>query len=213
MWKKKSKKMAFSLIFILLGVCLFIYSINHQIEPNIDAVSRLKAEGIVNTYISETIGDIFSTINEGELCQITYGEDDRIQMVQANTVLINEKIAELTMTLQKKYDTLQPEKFLIPIGTIFGSALLSQTEGGIEVNILPMSVSKCDYVTSFESQGINQTKYKIFVEIVSRVRVLQPFSQNSFNISTKMLIAEVVILGDVPENYVHVPEEDILDVT
>ena len=46
-----------------------------------------------------------------------------------------------------------------------------------------------------------------------RVKVLAPFSSRSFNTSTDVLIAETVILGEVPGSYVQVPKEDILDVT
>ena len=49
--------------------------------------------------------------------------------------------------------------------------------------------------------------------IDTEVRVLQPFSHENFKITTRMLLTEMVIVGDVPENYVSVPKEDILDVT
>lgn len=212
--REKIKKIAFSLILFMLGNCLLIIALNRHIAPNIDAVSRLKAQGIVNTLISETIQETFSAPDgEDALFVIEYGDDGKVQTVQANTVLINQEIAELTIRLQEKYDGLEPEKVRIPIGSILGNFLLSQAEGGVDIRILPLSVSKCDYVTGFESQGINQTKYKIFVEIESNVRILQPFSQESFAVTTRMPVSEVVILGDVPENYVHVPKEDILDVT
>jgi len=212
--KGMTKKIAVSLILLFFGGSLLIVAVNRQIAPNIDAISRLKAEGVVNALINETIQETFSALErEEELFSIEYGENGRVQMVQANTVLINQAVSDLTVCLQKKYDGLTPQRVQIPLGSILGSLLLSQTERGVEISILPMSVSKCDYVTGFESQGINQTKYKIFVEIQSDVRILQPFSQENFCITSKMLVSEVVILGDVPENYVHVPKEDILDVT
>lgn len=214
MGKKGRGKIAISLILILLGGSLLILGINRQIEPNIDAVSRLKAKGIVNEIISETIEEVFSDIDDAEELFIAKaGENGKIQMVQANTVLINQKISQLTVALQQRYDSLEPEPVRIPLGSVFGSALLSQTKGGIDIKVLPLSVSKCDFETGFESQGINQTKYKVFVKIESNVRVLQPFSQESFDITTQMMISEIVIVGDVPESYVEVPKEDILDVT
>ena len=212
--KRKNKKIAISLFFIVLGICLSAAAINRQIAPNIDAVSRLKAQGIVNMMISETIQETFSVLEKKkDLYDIQYGDDGKVQTVQANTVLINQAMSDLTICLQEKYDALEPQCVHIPLGSVLGSLLLSQTTRGVEISILPLSVSKCDYVTGFESQGINQTKYKIFVEIESDVRILQPFSQENFSINSKMLVSEIVILGDVPENYVHVPKEDILDVT
>ena len=74
-----------------------------------------------------------------------------------------------------------------------------------------MSVSKCDYESDFEEQGINQTKYKIYLKVKSTVRVLQPFSSKNISVENRILLGEMVILGDVPNSYVNVPKEDILD--
>ena len=70
-----------------------------------------------------------------------------------------------------------------------------------------------DFETEFEAQGINQTKYKVYIVLESSVRILQPFSDKNIKIRSKVLISEAVIVGDVPESYVNVPKEDILDVT
>ena len=141
------------------------------------------------------------------------GSDGRIQSVQANTPVINELVAGLADTLQKKYDEMEPSEVRLNYGTLMGSKLLSQTDLGMNIKILPMAVTRCDFETAFETQGINQTKYKVYVTMESSVRVLEPFSAESFKIENKMLICEVVIVGDVPDSYVNVPQEDILDVT
>jgi len=207
-------KKIISLIVLGTGVLLLCIGVSRYIEPNIDEISRLKAKGIVTEIISETINEEFSNMEDAEtLFLVKKGQDGGIEMIQANTILINQKISQLATSLHKRYSDLMPEKIYIPLGSVFGSALLSQTDGGIEICVLPMSVSHCDFQTEFESQGINQTKYKIYVEIETNVRVLQPFSQEDFKVKTKMLLSEVVIVGDVPQNYVYVPEEDILDVT
>jgi sporulation protein YunB len=101
----------------------------------------------------------------------------------------------------------------IPAGSVFGSSILSQVEQGVQIRIMPLSVSSCNFETAFESRGINQTKYQVFVCIETDVRVLQPFSRETFKVKNRMMLSELVIIGDVPENYVSVPKEDILDVT
>lgn len=210
----RKKKIAISLILIALGNILFVNGVIWLIEPNIDATSRLKAKGIVSEIINETVKEEFDQFNHTEdLFILTYGDDKHVQMVQTNTALINQLIAELTVSLQEKYRQLSPQKLTVPIGSAFGSALLSQSKRGFTISVLPLSVVSSEFETGFESQGINQTKYKLYAVIQSSVRVLQPFSEEHLDITTKILLSEVVIVGEVPENYVHVPKEDILDVT
>jgi hypothetical protein len=41
--------------------------------------------------------------------------------------------------------------------------------------------------------------------------VVVPFSEKHIQVETTLLVAEAVILGDIPDSYVQVPERDILD--
>ncbi|MGN0659347.1 MAG: sporulation protein YunB [Emergencia sp.] len=208
------KKTAISASMILLGCILLTTGFKRQIGPNIDAVSQLKARGIIGAVISQTIKEEFSGREyEENLFKVTKGSDGKVQMVQANTRLINELVAGFTASLQKKYSEAEPQTIRVPYGTIIGSRILSQTDLGVDIKVLPLSVTSCDFETEFEGQGINQTKYKIYIVIESNVRVLQPFSSKNFKTRSRMLISEIVIVGDVPDSYVYVPEEDILDVT
>ncbi|MBR3785461.1 MAG: sporulation protein YunB [Firmicutes bacterium] len=203
-----------SLLCFLTGAMLLFLGTRAYVEPNLDEISRLKARGIVTEIIGETVRASFSDAMKPEdYFVIKKDETGKLQLIQADTVMMNRKTAELTVALQDTYNSLKPEKIEIPIGTIFGSSILSQAEKGITIRVLPLSVSKCDFETAFESQGINQTKHQIYVNIETEVRVLQPFSHENFKVATRMLLTELVILGDVPDNYVSVPKEDILDAT
>ena len=209
------KKLTISLILFSVACILLINGFKSQIEPNIDAVSQLKAKGMITEIINQTIKEDFSGKDyEENLFIVKSGKDDKVQMVQSNTSLINRMVAEFAVNLQKKYDSIEPRAIKLSYGSLVGSKLLSEADHlKINIKILPLSVTKCDFETEFESQGINQTKYKIYITIESNVRVLQPFSAENFKIKNKMLISEVVIVGEVPDSYVNVPEDNILDAT
>ncbi len=208
------KKTIVSLMIIALGCILLVEGLKWQIGPNIDAVSSLKAKGIVTELINSTIREVFpSEEDEKELIIVKTGEDGKIQMVQANTPLINKMVAAFAESLQKKYSKMDACQVDISYGTLLGSKVLSQSGLGFDIKVLPLSVTKYDFETEFESQGINQTKYKVYITLESEVRILQPFSDKDIKIENKVLISEAVILGEVPDSYVNVPKEDILDVT
>ena len=76
-----------------------------------------------------------------------------------------------------------------------------------------MTVSSMNFESEFETQGINQTKYRIYIEHKCKVKVLAPFSSKTFELKGSIPVAETVILGEVPHSFVQVPKEDILDVT
>ena len=206
------EKTAISLGIIALGCILLIEGLKSQIEPNMDDVSQLKAKAMVTEIVSQTMEEELADQNYGDnLFVVKTGENGEIQMVQSNTGLINGLVSSFASALQEKYNSAEPQDMKLSYGTLIGSKVLSQTGLSVNIRILPLSVAECDFETEFESQGINQTKYKIYVTIETNVRVLQPFSSNSFKVKNKVLIAETVIVGDVPDSYVNVPKEDILD--
>ncbi|MEY8365262.1 sporulation protein YunB [Anaerovoracaceae bacterium 41-7] len=208
------KKTAIGLLIFALGCLILAEGLKRQIGPNIDAISHLKARGMVTELINETIRENFSDEDYADkLFLIKTGDDGKMQMVQANTSLINKMVSSFAESLQKKYEAMDRKIVEISYGTLLGSKVLSQTGFGVEVKLLPLAVTKYDFETEFESQGINQTKYKIYIVLESSVQILQPFSKESVKVINKVLISEAVIVGDVPDSYVNVPKEDILDAT
>lgn len=207
-------KTAISLLLVTAGCILLSNGLKRTIEPNMDAVSRLKAKGIVTELINQTVREEFSKKEfEKDLLLVKTGKDGTLQMVQANTPLMNKMAAGFAERLQKKYDDMDGQTVDLSYGTLLGSKLLSQTGLHMQMKVLPMSVTRYDFETEFVGKGINQTKYKVYIVLESSVRILQPFSDRDVKIKNKVLISEVVIVGDVPGSYVNVPKEDILDVT
>ena len=65
------------------------------------------------------------------------------------------------------------------------------TVGNVETNL----------VSQFSQSGINQTLHRIYLNVSCNVTVLTPFDSIEQNIVNQVLIAEAVIVGEVPSNY------------
>ena len=205
------KRSVFSIAVIVFGLGLILFGFRQQFGENIDKISEIKAKGVVSRIINEAIAETFaSEENQNRLFSVENNKDS-VKTVQPNTILLNRMISDFGIMLQDRYEAAEPKKVKIPAGTLTGSKFLSMTGLGVNIRILPLSVSSCSYESAFETQGINQTRYKIFLTVESTVRVLQPFSSKSIEVNNRILLAEMVIVGDVPESYVNVPKDEILD--
>ena len=200
-----------SIAVIVFGLGLILFGFRQQFGENIDKISEIKAKGVVSRIINEAIAETFaSEENQNRLFSVENNKDS-VKTVQPNTILLNRMISDFGIMLQDRYEAAEPKKVKIPAGALTGSKFLSMTGLGVNIRILPLSVSSCSYESAFETQGINQTRYKIFLTVESTVRVLQPFSSKSIEVNNRILLAEMVIVGDVPESYVNVPKDEILD--
>ena len=56
--------------------------------------------------------------------------------------------------------------------------------------------------SEFLDAGINQTLHKIYADIKADVCVLTLITNLSFEVNTKVALAETVIVGDIPKFYI-----------
>ena len=198
------------LICAMLLYALFLW--NFTISANIGEISSIKTKSIILQTTNSVVRSKFSTYASTEdLLVIRTNTAGEIEMVQANTSAINSVLGHLSRDLRQEYSTIEPIKMSIKIGSILGNKILSQTGPSINLKVQHLSVSSIDFRTEFESQGINQTKYKVYAIFNTEAIVLSPFSSNKVAVSNTILVAETVILGRVPESYVNVPSQEILD--
>lgn len=210
---RRRKLMLFIVILVVLtGTAVWL--MKSRIEPNLEEVGRLRANIMVSQIVNKALNEQFYGRDSMEDLLIKKtNEEGQMEILQANTQAMNLLITEISLELQKQYAERPEDIYSVPLGTLLGDKLLSQASPKINLRIIPISVSSTDFKTEFDSQGINQTKYKVYIVMKSRVKVVAPFVSETFEVSTTVLIAEAVILGNVPNSYVSVPQEDILDVT
>lgn len=200
-----------TVVILLLAALVFIWNV--RISPNLVSIGEIRAKAFVSRIVHETIREKFSDdLAVHNLLRAETDSTGSIGMVQSDTAAINRLVSGLSVALQDRYreDHLE-SKSTVPLGALLGSSILSQSGPNIEITVIPAVVSGMDFITEFETAGINQTKYKVYIVLSTDVRVLAPFSSKMTEVTSTVLIAEAVILGEVPDSYVEVPKEDILD--
>ena len=91
----------------------------------------------------------------------------------------------------------------IPLGNLFGINLLSGKGPDINVEIVVLTSSKTDFESSIKSVGINQSEYQLMLEITIDIDVLVPWGTESATTVTEVIIADTVIVGQVPDTYLN----------
>lgn len=215
--KAKSKyiKRAFVVILILVGLGLaLVFKISISMKETVVGLAEVKAKSMVSQVVNSAIKEEFfqEAANLDNLLIVNKDNEGSIEMIQSNTVALNVLTAELSNEIKRNYEGMQPTSINVPLGTIIGSQILSQMNIYVKIKVLPLSVSNIDFSSEFESQGINQTKYKMYLSIKSNVRIMSPYSSATLECTDRFLLVEAVVLGNVPNSYVQVPESDILDV-
>ena len=213
--KIRRKLMALIIFLLFLTLTGFLFwCLKAKIEPNLEEIGRMRAKVMVSQIVNKALNDeLNETEDMNQLLIREVNDDGQTAVLQANTQAMNLLATEICKELQEEFAERPKDVYSVPLGVLLGDRILSQTGFEVDLTIIPLSVTSVDFKTEFESEGINQTKYKVYLDMECEVKALAPFSADTFPVSTTVLVAEAVILGNVPDSYVNVPEEDILDVT
>ncbi len=195
---------------VVLG-CMLIFK--DAFGTSIERTAEAAAVNAVASKINASLKDGFYSENfEESLLYIERDGDGNIQYVEPNSKVINRLLLSFSANVKENYDLSDIEEIKVNYGVVTGSRILSQLPFYFKVKVHPVSLTKFQYETGFETQGINQTRYCVYCTITSEIQVIAPFTEKMAQINRRLLLAEAVIVGNVPDSYVVVPEENILDV-
>ena len=203
-------------VIILLGIALVLGGSLLMFKEAYGESISGTSESIAVNYVAMKINaslrqGIYSSELDGPLIHIERDDAGNIKYLEPDSRLINKLVLEFMTGVNETYSLEDTQVVEVNLGVITGSKILSQLPFTTKIKVQPLSLTKFQYETEFETQGINQTRYCVYCTINSRIRILAPFTDKVSEINRRFLLAEAVIVGDVPSNYVEVPKEDILD--
>ena len=183
---------AFLLLFVA-SAFIFLNDISSQIALS-DACD------IVTIKVNRTIAEIFEEKNFDADWFVSFekSESGEVCAVNCNMSRINSLSAEI---LSRTVDSTANNTIIvsIPIGNLTGISLLMGRGPKIPVKILMLTSSRVEFNNNLTSAGINQTKHQINIDVIVDVDVLLPWGTESSQVSTEVMIADTVIVGDVPQ--------------
>ena len=205
-------------LIILTGLVLiaggFLLLFADRYGESIDQTARMIAVNAVGTKITKTLSEgVYNEELEGSLLEIERDAEGNIRYLEADSRLINKLILAFAQKMEEDYNLGYTMVIPVNLGVLTGSRILSQLPFHTDIKVMPLSLTKFQAETEFVSEGINQTRYKVYCTVTSSIQIVAPFSREQAEINRRVLLAEAIIVGSVPDSYVVVPEEDILDVT
>lgn len=165
------------------------------------------AETQVKNKTSDIINDAISAqIRSGNLeyDRMIYFEKDldgRITALKTNMAQVNALKTEVLELINRQILELDSTDLGIAVGSLILPEFLSGRGPEIPVQILSIRNSDADFSSHFSEAGINQTLQQLFMEVRVDVTILVLGRTESFVVNSQMVVAETVIVGDVPTTY------------
>ena len=178
-----------------------------NLNSTLISLAEARAEQRALQQISLALDEVMhKSLDYEDFVDVHYDAEGEASMLSANTILMNRIAADAATAAQENIDTLAQEGIALPLGSALGSGIFSGKGSRLRFEILPVGTVKTAFVTEFESAGINQTRHKISLEATASVRIVLPSGARTVSVRASALMAESILIGDVPQSYIQVPE-------
>lgn len=97
----------------------------------------------------------------------------------------------------------------IPLGNLAGSSLLLSKGPDVVIEMIMLTSAHTEFQSRMQSAGINQTEHRLVLQVIVDIDVLVPWGRLSSQTTTEVIIAETVIVGNVPNLYVNTLENEL----
>ncbi len=174
---------------------------------------RLVIQDLAETQVKNTTSDLTNdaiakqiAVGDIQYDRIVYFEKDlngRITALKTNMTEVNRLKTDILNIINDEILALDTSDIGIPLGSIFLPELLSGRGPAIPVHILAIRNSDANFSSHFSQAGINQTLHQLTMDVSVDVAVLVLGRTSSFTITSEVVVAETIIVGEVPQTFLN----------
>lgn len=195
----KNAKKFFSIFIIILITIVTFYSIFKSLNPIFESLCLEKVREIGTNIINNASNKVLDNIDYKDIVSIEKTEKNRV--LKTDVVAINKIASDIALEAQRQFKELENEEIKIPIGAFTGSKYFAGAGPNINIKVITTGNVLTEIKSEFEAQGINQTMYRIYLELTCKVNIATQYKVIEDEIVNQVLLVETVIVGEVPETY------------
>ena len=194
---------------ILLG---FAGILQLMIRPNIVNVCEYNSKAVtislIDDAINERLVELGDDANYGNLVKLSYTSDGKVASIESNTKLINRIKNDMLTEINDRLMKGETENVDLTVGTLSGIPLFHGSGLTVRMEVEPKGYADAVFISEFTDAGLNQTLHRMIMRTTVSVTAFIPMYSVETKVSGDFLIAETVIVGNVPESFTHVVSDD-----
>lgn len=197
------RKLLRFLLIALALFCLLLVFFRYKYASAIKQLAETQVRNITSDLINDAIDEQIEmgTIQYDRMVYFEKDLDGKITALKTNMSEVNRLKTNILDLINDEILAADSSRLGIPIGSLIFPEFFSGKGIQIPVTIHSVSNSDASFTSNFSEAGINQTLQQIIMDIQIDVTVLVLGKTNSFTISSHIVVAETVIVGQVPNTY------------
>jgi len=197
------KHRSFFAAIIIVVIIALLYIFSQKVGELIIKLSEWKITDTIDILVNEAVYDKIDELdlNYSDIINLERDSAGRVTALSTNIVYVNKLKTKIINEIYDRIPEAENDIVYVPLANIIGSKILSGSDLYIPVKILSVTNIESNLSNDLSDTGINQSYHRIFFDINVELSVLIPGYKGTTHVDTRVLLAETVIVGDVPNTY------------
>lgn len=200
---KRSKKCKLSYV-VLAIVFVIVAAVGvfcWQLSIHIDEISRYESKLLATRIINSAVEKSLERFSDQELVKEICDENGQVVSISLDQAKTNEINSLITQAITRKIQQSEDEGFKVPIGTLSGITFLNGRGFDLDLRLHQLGAVSTQIMSDFESCGINQSKYRVYIRINVELSAVLPVRSTDVTVDYEYLIGERIVVGKIPNVY------------
>lgn len=199
----RRQRAGLALLAIGMASLLLFLNFSRNLEPVMTEMAVQQAYALVTRAINASVDEKLQdgSLSYHRLITLERDETGNITALTTDVATVNSLQTSITGGVLDRIGALGRSDLSIPLGNILGGNLLSGRGPGVRFRVVSLGNPTAEFINAFSEAGINQTKHQIMLEIAVAVNIMVPGNTTRETIRMRVLVAETIIVGDVPAVY------------
>lgn len=201
--RRFTRKLIRWLAVIVVIVCVILIYFRFKYYTPIQTLAQTQIRNTTSDLINDAIAKQIDTGNI-QYDRIVYFEKDlngRITALKTNIGEVNRLKTDTLNVINDEILALDTSDLGVPLGSLFLPEFLSGRGPQVGVQILSIRNSDAAFTSHFTHAGINQTLHQLNMNVSVDVSLLVLGQTTEFTVSSQVVVAETIIVGDVPDTF------------
>lgn len=203
--RRLHRRARLGLLLILLALVLLMH---FRYLPMVRQLADMEVSNETSNLITDAVSACVreQELTYADLVRLDKNASGGVTAVQIDTARVNLLRAELMNELTKRIPDMDSRSLGVPIGSLLFPALFSGKGGKLPVRVISMRGANAELQSEFTQAGINQTLHSLELSVSVEILSLTPAGFITSEVTTKVPVAQTVIVGAVPDTLLTIGE-------
>ena len=200
--RRRRKLAALALLFLLVGNIVLFQA---RIAPLIRKMAENQVVNAASDAIFRAVTRQLQTgsVNYTKIIGLEKDANGKISALTTDMEQIARLKSEILQLLDEEIAAMDDEELSVPVGSLLFPTFFAGRGFSIPVRVLALNSTNADFYSSISSLGINQSVQQIRITFTVSLSFLTPVGISDADVTSDVLAAQTILLGDVPESYIY----------